>query len=504
MASEGPQPVVQSKQESDFVEERIETNTAPTDKAEDVARLDALAFQYTDAEEGRLLLKLDIIVLGYVSGAYLLAYMDRGNIGNANTAGMSKDLGISDSQYQWLLTILYLGYLLFDWQTVFYKIFPARYYVPTVICIWGIIAGACGAAQNFGGMLVLRLLLGIFESSYSPGLAYFFSFFYYRKEMARRLGWYVSIAPLAASFAGAFAYFITLHKHAIAGWRVLFLVEGLPAILVGLFGYYWLPSNALDCQFLNEKERNIATARTIRQVGNAERSRKLKLREFFWSLLDLKNWITTIMYFLFNVSYSSLPIYIPAILHGMGYTSIRAQGLSAPPYLFASLVVLGVGFLSDRFQRRGIFLAICSGMGAVGYLILILVNKVAVKYFALFLVTGGLYPCIGLILSWVSNNNGTDSKRGAAFILMNFVGQCGPLLGTHIFPLSEAPHYHKGFYISFGACTIAACLAFVQIGWLKHLNNRLDAKYGPVQAEVNLEDEIGNETESSTNFRYIL
>jgi MFS family permease len=210
------------------------------------------------------------------------------------------------------------------------------------------------------------------------------------------------------------------------------------------------------------------------------------------------------MYFLFNVSYSSLPIYVPAILQGMGYTSIRAQGLSAPPYLFAAFVVLFIGFMSDRFQRRGIFLALCSGTGAVGYLILILVDIVAVKYFALFLVTGGLYPCIGLVLSWVSNNNGNDSKRGAAFILMNFVGQCGPLLGTHIFPLSEAPLYHKGFYISFGACTLAALLAFVQIAWLKHLNNRLDAKYGRVQEEVNIEDEIGNETESSTNFRFIL
>lgn len=488
------------------IEERVEhfpeeSREKSTDNA---ARVEALSFEYTEAQEKRLLLKLDIIVLGYVSGAYLLAYMDRGNIGNANTAGMSADLGINDNQYQWLLTVLYLGYILFDWQTVFYKIFPARYYVPTVICIWGIIAGACGAAQNFAGMLALRFLLGVFESSYSPGLAYFFSFFYYRKEMGRRLGWYVSIAPLAASFAGAFAFFVTVHHHAIQGWRVLFLVEGLPAIAVGLFGYWWLPSNALDCQFLTETEKNIAKARTVRQVGDAQRGRTLRPREFFWSLLDLKNWLTTIMYFLFNVGYSSLPIYVPAILQGMGFTSIRAQGLSAPPYLFAALVVLFIGYMSDRFQQRGIFLSMCSGTGAVGYLLLILVEKVAVKYFALFLVTGGLYPCIGLVLSWVSNNNGNDSKRGAAFILMNFVGQCGPLLGTHIFPASEGPLYKKGFYISFGACTLAAILALVEVVWLMYLNKQLDRKFGPAQASATIEEEIGEETEASTNFRYIL
>ncbi|KAF2098775.1 MFS general substrate transporter [Rhizodiscina lignyota] len=487
------------------LEDKLDSAVETTGKtAEDVARLEAVSFQYTKKEEDRLLLKLDVIVLGYVSGAYMLAYMDRGNIGNANTAGMSKDLHLSDNQYQWLLTVLYLGYMLFDWQTVFYKILPARYYVPTVICIWGVISGCCAAAQNFGGMLVLRLLLGIFESSYSPGLAYFFSFFYYRREMGRRLGYYVSIAPLAASFAGAFAYFVTVHKHALAGWRALFLVEGLPAVAIGLFGYWYLPSNAQDCQFLSEKEKKIAAARTVRQVGDSTRDRKLNLRFFFQSLLDLKNWLPTLCYFSFNVSYASLPIYTSTILEGMGYTSINAQGLSAPPYLFACIVVLIIGHLSDRFQRRGLFLTLCSGTAAIGFLILCLVRVVGVKYFALFLVAGGLYPCIGLVLSWVANNNGSDSKRGAGFILMNFVGQSGPLVGTHIFPKSEGPLYLKGFWISFGFCTFAAVVAQVQVFHLWRLNKKLDAEFGPVRTALHAEEEIGEETDDSENFRYIL
>jgi MFS family permease len=139
------------------------------------------------------------------------------------------------------------------------------------------------------------------------------------------------------------------------------------------------------------------------------RSRKLSVREVLHGLLDVKNWITTIIYFCMNVGYSSLPIYVPTILEGMGYEALDANGLSAPPYIFAALVVLTVGHLSDRFQRRGYFLSGCAGTAAIGYLILCLVEKVAVKYFALFLVAGGLYPCIGLVLSWVANNNGECS-----------------------------------------------------------------------------------------------
>lgn len=405
---------------------------------------------------------------------------------------------------EWLLLVFYFGYILFDWQTIFYKIFPARYYVPTVIIIWGTIGSACAAAQNFGGMLALRLLLGIFESSYSPGIAYFFSFFYYRREMGRRLGYYTTIAPLAASFAGAFAFFVTLNPHAIAGWRALFLVEGLPALAVGCWGYYWLPSNALDCQFLNETERKIAAARTVRQVGDPSRDRKVSLKEFFRSMFTLKNWCTTVIYFMMNVGFSSVPLYVPTILQGMGFTSIHAQGLSAPPYLVASVIVFTIGKLSDKYKRRGIFLAFCSGTSALGYLILVLVQSVAVKYFALFLVIGGLYPCIALVLSWVANNNGTDSKRGAGFILMNFIGQCGPLLGTQIYPASQGPTYKKGFLIAFSACTIASFMSIVQIFYLSYLNRKLDEQYGPVPESHSTEEEIGEETDLNEHFRYIL
>ncbi|QKX52947.1 uncharacterized protein TRUGW13939_00018 [Talaromyces rugulosus] len=474
-----------------------------TKKAGEVNKLEALSFQYTKEEEKRLLPKIDIIVVGYVSGAYLLAYMDRGNIGNANTAGMSKDLGIDDSQYQWLLTVLYLGYILFDWQTIFYNNFPARYYVSTVVMIWGIIASDYATAQNFGGMLVLGLLLGIFELSYSPGLGYFFSFFYLRGEMGRRLGWYVSIAPLAASFAGAFAFFVTEYKHAIAGWRALFLVEGFPAILVGLFGYCWLPSNLQDCQFLTEREKKIALARMVRSFGDKDRGHSINVMEFFWSLMDMKNWIPTLMYFSFNISYSSLPIYVPTILTGMGLTNLNAQGLSAPPYVFAAIVVLIVGYMSDYYNRQGIFLAICkwrcrnrlpdpvpcgAGCGQV----------------LCHLPGDGRTVPVHRADSLVGVNNGDDSKRGAGFVLMNFVGQCGPLVGTHIFPASEGPFYQEGFYISFRFCLFAVLLAGVHIWWLNRLNKQLDDKYGPVTSLINAEDEIDEEMYQSETFRYVL
>jgi hypothetical protein len=95
---------VEGGPKADYIEQTQKLESLPDVPAEEKAaiieRLDAVTFEYTQAEEGRFLLKIDVIVLGYVSGAYMLAYMDRGNIGNANVAGMSEDLGLSDGQYE--------------------------------------------------------------------------------------------------------------------------------------------------------------------------------------------------------------------------------------------------------------------------------------------------------------------------------------------------------------------------------------------------------------------
>lgn len=101
---------------------------------------------------------------------FTFSYLDRGNIGNANVAGMSKDLQLSPSQYQWLLTIFYISYALFDFLNVAWKIFPPRYWAAFITLIWGTIAMCQGAAQNWSTMMSLRFFLGIAEAAFGSGV----------------------------------------------------------------------------------------------------------------------------------------------------------------------------------------------------------------------------------------------------------------------------------------------------------------------------------------------
>lgn len=157
------------------------------------------------------------------------------------------------------------------------------------------------------------------------------------------MGIFLAAAPLATCFAGALAYGITSGHTAIANWRLLFLVEGLPTIAMAPIAFFFLPDSPHQAKFLTEDEKRVALARTVRQVGaeKTERIGGVSLKNVFATLKDPKPWFTALMYFSCNVSFSSLPVFLPTIVEEMGFTSVTAQGLSAPPYFVSFLVTIG-------------------------------------------------------------------------------------------------------------------------------------------------------------------
>lgn len=121
------------------------------------------------------------------------------------------------------------------------------------------------------------------------------------------------------------------------------MVEGLPTICMAPIAWFFLPDSPVKAHFLSEDEKRVALARTVRQVGTGETERvgEISLKNILSTLKDLKPWITALMYFSCNVSFSSLPVFLPTIVEDMGFTRVSAQGLSAPPYFLAFLVTIG-------------------------------------------------------------------------------------------------------------------------------------------------------------------
>ena len=247
--------------------------------------------------EKRVVRKMDLRIVPLVSALYVLAFLDRSNIGNARIAGMSKDLDLRGNQYQWLLTIFYITYIIFEFQTLMWKIVPPHMWLAFTVLGWGIVATCQATTQTWSGMMACRFFLGISESGFGPGIPYLLSFFYLRHEVGLRIAVFLSAAPLATTFSGALAYGITSGHSHLANWRLLFLIEGLPTICMVPIAYFFLPDTPDQARFLTAEEKLVAKARGVRQVGGVERIGGIAWNEVAAALLDVKCWFTAFMYF---------------------------------------------------------------------------------------------------------------------------------------------------------------------------------------------------------------
>lgn len=169
------------------------------------------------------------------------------------------------------------------------------------ICVasWGLIASCQALTSSFASLCTLRALLGISEAAFGPGVPFYLSFFYKRDELAFRTGLFISAAPLAISFASSLAWLITkAGEHVpIAPWRMLFLVEGFPSVIVAVFAWWYIPDSPGTARYLTSRQRKVARMRLRKEKdvgGQATEERGLKWREILDVLVDPKSYLTAV------------------------------------------------------------------------------------------------------------------------------------------------------------------------------------------------------------------
>lgn len=372
-----------------------------------------------------------------------------------------------------------------------YRIVPPHIYISLCILAWGLVASLQAVATSFSFLLILRALLGVSEAAFGPGVPFYLSFFFRRHELAFRTGLFISASPLSASFAGALAYLIAKlgEQGPLSPWRLLFLLEGFPSILVAVWAWDFVPDGPGLAKWLSPRQREVAVLRLRSEKETQERDFEeekyashpakrdtVNFREVLQALKDPKCYLTAFMFFSCNVAFSSMPVFLPTIIRDMGYASITAQGLSAPPYIFAFVIVMLTAYYSDRLQSRSTFIMAHSLLATLGYAGIALsgyyrLDNSLVRYFALYPAISGFFASITVIITWNINNQDTDSKKGTGMAIMNIIGQMGPLVGTSIFPDKDGPWFVKGMSICAAFMLLVGALAAV-LRWVLMRENR--------------------------------
>lgn len=437
-------------------------------------------FTWTVEEETVVRRKLDKVIVPLTTFLYLLCFLDRANVGNARIQGMGDDLHLVGVRFNWVTSIFYIVYMFVEVPSnILLKIIGPRYYLPLLVCGFGLVSLCTAFVQSFEGLLAARAFLGIFEGGVMPGLAFFITCFYKREELLLRVGIYVSAASLAGAFGGLLATVLArippwgASSMVIHTWRNIFFFEGLITMFAGLGAPYIMPSTPSDCWFLSERERRIAAERLVMKHGAGENER-VEFHHVTRSFFNINNYICALGFFLINITVQGISLFMPTILKDLGWTATKAQLYTVPPYVCACAVAIGVAFVSDKTNRRGIYLAGFTLLAITGFSILRWATDHNVRYAGVFLITLGAFPGGPGFLSWGMNNASGPAVRAVSGAYIVTLGTAGGVLATWTYMAKDYPRYATGHTINLTGQIGVLVLSLVGIAYCKWENRQRD------------------------------
>ncbi|GAP84115.2 putative major facilitator superfamily protein [Rosellinia necatrix] len=464
---------------------------------------------WTTEEETVVRRKIDRQLVPMVTILYLLCFLDRINIGNARIQGMTEDLNLIGYRFNIATSIFYVVYLLVEVPSnILLKRIGPRWYIPSLVVGFGIVSIGTAFVKTYEQLIGVRVLLGIFEGGTFPGIAFYLSSFYKREELYFRVGIYVAAASIAGAFGGLLAAgFSQIPEWGVAGsrlhtWRNIFFFEGILTVVAALVAPFILPQTPEGTRSLTARERWIAAER-IRLEHKAEAHGRVEMRHVKRAVTNINNYVCAGGFFFINITVQGLSVFLPTILTEIGYRSLTAQYYTVPVYVAASLIAIGVAYVSDKTRMRGIYLAGFTLLGITGFGLLRWGSGSQLKYAAVYLCAVGAFPGGPGFLSWGINNAAGPSVRAVSSGYIVSLGTAGGILAVWAYLPRDGPNFPMGHSINFAAQVVVLFLSSFGIFYCLR-ENRIRARGGRDHRLVGLtEEEKADLGYRHPDFRYI-
>jgi ACS family tartrate transporter-like MFS transporter len=298
---------------------------------------------------------------------YVVAYLDRVNVGFA-ALQMNQDLGFSAAVYGFGAGVFFAGYALFEIPSnlVLARV-GARLWIARIMITWGVISCGMMFVRSPASFYTLRFLLGVAEAGFLPGIIYYLSDWFPAAQRAKAVSWFMSGIPLSIIVGGPLAgLFLSMNGLAgLTGWQWLFLLEGLPAVILGFAVLFYLTDRPEQARWLEPEEKAWLSARIRAEQAHAT-ERQVGLRQ---ALFHPIVWKLALIMFACQTGSYGLTLWVPQILKGLsGLNDLEVGLISAIPYIGAALGMVLIGSHSDRTEERFLHVAIPSLVGAVGFI----------------------------------------------------------------------------------------------------------------------------------------
>ncbi|HET7812568.1 MAG TPA: MFS transporter [Steroidobacteraceae bacterium] len=361
---------------------------------------------------------------------YIISWLDRVNVGFAKLQ-MNSDLGLSETAYGLGAGIFFIGYALCEIPSNLALVrFGARLWIARIMITWGLISAGMMFVQGEASFYVMRFLLGIAEAGFLPGIVYYLSDWFPRDYRAKAVSWFMIGIPLSIVFGGPLSgWLLGFDGHlGLQGWQWMYLVEGVPAAILGIVVLFWLTEKPGQARWLEPAQREWLSARIEAEHVEATARHRIGLGE---SLRHPTVWLLAIIMFCCQTGSYGLTLWVPTIVKGLsGFTDLQTGMFSAIPYIAAALGMVLIGRSSDRSGERILHLAIPTFIGAVGFVATGLISAPAAGMLALSVAAVGDYGTRGPFWA-LPGKFLAGSSAAAAIALINSMGAVGGFVGPY-------------------------------------------------------------------------
>jgi ACS family tartrate transporter-like MFS transporter len=396
-------------------------------------------------------------LLPFVFLMYVICYLDRANLSFANLR-MSADLGFSDAVYGLGSGIFFIGYVLFEVPgALIVERWSARKWMARIMISWGLVTILTGFIHSRRQYYAARFLLGMAEASFFPGIIVYLTHWFRASDRAKAIASFYAAVP-AASVVGSLlaSWLLRMHWIGIAGWRWIFIVEGIPAVGLGIVTIFYLTDRPQQARWLSSEERDWIAGEL---AGELRAKKKVQDYSIWEAVSDRKVLLLIAPYFLALIGAQASLFWVPTFIQ-------RLSGLPGPkvalwvalPGLIGIAGMLLNGWHSDRTGERRWHTVIPLAVAGVAYLVLATTHNLAAAI-TLLVVGGGCMFAYYPVFWSMPTAFLSESAAAACFGLINSVGHTGGFIGpTVVGYLNQWTGSLRAAFVFIGACYFVAAL----------------------------------------------
>ncbi|KAL2807943.1 major facilitator superfamily domain-containing protein [Aspergillus granulosus] len=456
---------------------------------------------WDEKEEKKLKFKLDTILIPILGLAFFALQLDRGNISAALTSTITEDLDITTNQINIGSQLLSAGIVISEIPSnvIMQRVGPQRW-LSVQIFAWGLVATFQSFIKSYPAYLVTRFLLGLLEGGFIPGALYYLSTWYKREETSLR----VTLFFFGQMFSGATSSLISAGlltlsgKRGLAGWRWIFLVEGVITLFIGVIFVLLIPPKVGDGRplvsggrwsYFTPRESHIATQRVLL---DDPRKATGHLKITGWDILKTIRQPRVIQHFFITLvamsGFQGLTQYTPSLIKSFGFSAVRANALASVPVYCGMLWILILSYLADKVGHRGPFVLIAITWNVISYACLRVTPMTSSQWhrYGVIAVANVSYASMHILnVGWLSVYCRSPQERSVAMALVVMAANCAGISGSQIFRTEDRPLYHRGLTaicILAGASWVLALALNLQNFFLHR--QRKSEKEAPVVGDV--------------------